>query len=406
VLTRQRTESRHARVRAEVLHSWRDLGYASDTIEGYLQWVARHRSWCRARGVDQLDELTRRSVDGFARSYARARKIDVRTAILGARTALHTWAKTVARFGCEVPVWRSREARPFDELMARYSEFRRRWRGVMESSLRAEWRGVTQFLKWLRRRRLPLTSVTYRHIDRFVIDLSSRLRAKTVAGVCSALRSFLRFLHATGATPNDMAAYVQRPQVRRRAEPPRVRPWREVCRILRGIDRRTTLGMRDYAALLMMAAYGMGAGEALSLQLDDIDWRGGSFRITRPKTGVQVVLPLLGPVGRALTSYLRHGRARPAKTRTVFVRGRAPFPPLAVRELGKRFRAYARSAGISALTLGTHVLRRCHATREVEMAAPAKVVSDILGHDDPSSLSVYAAVATERLRDVCLPLPR
>lgn len=399
-------ERRHASLRARVLQRWRELGYASDTIEGYLQWVARHRAWCLARGTDQVEDLTRRSADRFARSYARARKIDVRTAVLAARPALHTWARAVARLGCEVPAWVPREAEPFDELLARYGEFRRRWRGVMESSLRAECRAITQFLKWLRRRRLPLSSLTYRHIDRFVLDLSSRLAAKTVAGICSALRSFLRFLHAAGTTPHDMAAYVLMPQIRRGAQPPRVRPWREICRILRSIDRRTTLGRRDYAALLLMASYGMGAGEALSLQLDDIDWRGGSLRITRPKTGVEVVLPLLGPVGRALTSYLRNGRPRAAKTRTLFVRAHAPHPPLAVRELGKRFLAYARSAGFSALPLGTHVLRRCHATREVEMAAPAKVVSDIFGHDDPSSLSVYARVSTERLRELCLPLPR
>jgi integrase len=185
-----------------------------------------------------------------------------------------------------------------------------------------------------------------------------------------------------------------------------VRPWRDICRILRGIDRRTALGKRDYAALLMMAAYGMGAGEALSLQLDDVDWRGGTLRMKRPKTGVQVLLPLLGPVGRALAAYLRRGRPQAARSRALFVRARAPHPPLAVRELGQRFRCHARSAGISAPPLGTHVIRRCHATREVEMAAPAKVVSDILGHDDPRSLSVYARVATEHLRQVSLPVPR
>jgi integrase len=207
-------------------------------------------------------------------------------------------------------------------------------------------------------------------------------------------------------TPKEMAGWVLMPRLKRRAQPPRVRPWRDICRILRGIDRRTALGRRDYAALLMMAAYGMGAAEALSLQLDDVDWRGGALRIKRPKTGVQMVLPLLGPVGRALVAYLRHGRPPAAKTRTLFVRSRAPHPPLAVRELGRRFRAHARSAGITELPLGTHVIRRCHATREVEMAAPAKVVSDILGHDDPRSLSVYARVATERLRQVSLPVPR
>lgn len=392
-------------LRSRVLEAWRGLGYTRDTIEGYLQWVERRRAWCRARGVDQVQSLTRRSTDRFARSYARARKINVRTAVLAARSAMHTWARTLARLGCEVPAWAPPAAGAFDELLARYGAFRRRWRGVMESSFRCEGRAVKSFLKWLRRRRVPLTSITCRHIDRFVLEISSRLMAKTVAGICSALRSFLRFLHATRATPKDMAAHVLMPRVRRGAQPPRVRPWGEIRRILRGIDRRTLLGKRDHAAFLMMAAYGMGASEALSLKLDDIDWRGGSLRVTRPKTGVQILLPLLGPVARALTSYLRAGRPRAAKTRTLFVRARAPHPPLAVGELGRRFREYARSAGIVG-SLGTHLLRRCHATREVEMAAPAKVVSDILGHDDPRSLSAYAGVATERLRELCLPLPR
>ncbi len=296
------TDATHARQRARVVEGWRDLGYSVKTIEGYLQWVERRRAWCRDRGLDEVGQLTRRAVDRFARSYARARKIDVRTTVLAARPAVHTWAKAVASLGCEVPTWVTRVAGPFDELLARYSEFRRRWRGVMVSSLRAECVAITRFLKWLRRRRVPLTSLTVRQIDAFVLDLSSRLAAKTVAGICSALRSFLRFLHATGSTPKDMAACVLVPRVRRAAQPPAVRPWREICRILRGIDRRTSLGKRDYAALLMMAAYGMGAGEALSLQLDDIDWRGGSLRVRRPKTGVEVVLPLLGPVGLAIGS--------------------------------------------------------------------------------------------------------
>jgi integrase/recombinase XerD len=331
----------------------------------------------------------------------------VRVTVLSARPAVHTWAKAIARLGCQVPAWLPPpRVGPFDEVLARYREFRRRWRGVMVSSLRSECSAITRFLTWMRRRRQPLTSLTAKYIDRFVLELSSRLAAKTVAGICSALRSFLRFLHATGSTPKDMSTSVLMPRVRRGAQPPAVRPWREIRRILRRIDRRTALGKRDYAVLLLMAAYGMGAGEALSLQLDDIDWRGGSLLVRRPKTGVEVVLPLLGPVGLAIASYLQHGRPRSATARTVFVRARAPHPRLAVRELGRRFLVHARSAGISAPPLGTHVLRRCHATREVEMGAPAKVVSDILGHDDPKSLSVYARVATERLRNVSLPLPR
>jgi len=393
-------------MRARVAERWRQLGYAKDTVEGYLQWVERHRRWCGVRGYDDVEQLTRRSVDRFARSYASAMGIVVRSTVLGARPALHTWAKTLKVFGRDVPAWVPPKVGPFDEILTQYREFRRRWRGVTESSLRPECAAATRFMKWMRRRRQPLRSITHKHLDGFVLELSSKLAPKTVAGICSGLRSFLRFLHATGMVPKEMAGCVLMPRLRRCTQPPRVRPWRDICRILRSIDRRTALGKRDYAALLMMAAYGMGAGEALSLQLDDVDWRGGALRMKRPKTGVQVVLPLLGPVGRALASYLRHGRPQAARTRALFVRARAPHPPLAVRELGKRFRDHARSAGISGPPLGTHVIRRCHATREVEMAAPAKIVSDILGHDDPGSLSVYARVATERLREVSLAVPR
>jgi site-specific recombinase XerD len=269
-----------------------------------------------------------------------------------------------------------------------------------------ECRAIIRFLRWLTRHRLRLASITTVHLDRYVFELSSRLAPKTVAGICSVLRSLLRFLHATGATAKDMSAGLLMPRLRRGARLPTVLPWREIRRILRRIDRRTALGKRDYAAVLMMAAYGMGAGEALSLQLDDIDWTGGSLRVRRPKTGVEVVLPLVGPVGLAIASYLQRGRPQAVTARAVFVRARAPHPRLGVRELGRRFRFYARSAGISARPLGTHVIRRCHATREVEMAAPTKVVSDILGHVDHKSLSVYARVATEQLRDVSLLVPR
>jgi site-specific recombinase XerD len=35
-----------------------------------------------------------------------------------------------------------------------------------------------------------------------------------------------------------------------------------------------------------------------------------------------------------------------------------------------------------------------------------QIVSDILGHRDPSSLSAYVRVALKRLRVVALPVPR
>jgi integrase/recombinase XerD len=70
------------------------------------------------------------------------------------------------------------------------------------------------------------------------------------------------------------------------------------------------------------------------------------------------------------------------------------------------WREYGVKAGVSVRRLGGHVLRHTHASRQIDLGAPPKVVSDILGHRSPSSTSVYVRVAFRRLRAIALPVPR
>ncbi len=75
---------------------------------------------------------------------------------------------------------------------------------------------------------------------------------------------------------------------------------------------------------LMMATYGMGAGEITGLMIDDIDWAARTVSVHRPKTGTRTVLPLLDPVARALARYLRKSRPAHACDRSVFVSHQMP----------------------------------------------------------------------------------
>jgi integrase len=43
-------------------------------------------------------------------------------------------------------------------------------------------------------------------------------------------------------------------------------------RMLETIDRRTVVGRRDYAMLLLLVTYGLRAREVAALALDDLDW--------------------------------------------------------------------------------------------------------------------------------------
>jgi integrase len=157
---------------------------------------------------------------------------------------------------------------------------------------------------------------------------------------------------------------------------------------------------------LLMATYGLGAGEVIRLRARDIDWSAKIIRVRRPKTGVCVELPLLQGVAKALAVYLQRGRPRHALGDQIFVTTALPHQGLTSGAIRHRVRKHARLAGVAADILGAHIFRHSHATRQIEGRVRPQIVSDILGHRDPSSISAYVRVALKRLRMVALPVPR
>jgi len=169
----------------------------------------------------------------------------------------------------------------------------------------------------------------------------------------------------------------------------------------------TASGKRDYAILLLLATYGLRAGEITRMRLEDIDWRGERIRITQSKTGCSSELPLMAPVGEAIIEYLR--RARPqSEHREVFLRHRAPYTPFACGScLTSMVNRRLRSTGLPfAGKHGTHAFRYARAVSLLRASVPLKAISDVLGHRSSSSTDVYLKLATDDLRDVGLDLPQ
>lgn len=388
---------------------WRASSIQDSSIGVYLMWVRRFRRHWRDRDEDEDARLTLSEVLEWSSAYVgprRGRRVK-ESSRLPARNALHAWSCALKLLGVSVPTWRAspRPAR-LPALLETYSEYRRSHRGVAERTLARDVDVAAECLASLRAPRRAVASMRVRDLDSLIDRWSARLSRRTVAGLCSSLRCFLRFLHATGRIPHDLASTIVAPRYRTDERPPRALPWETIRRILRAIPRNHPVGRRDSAMLLLMASYGLGAGEVVQLQLEDIDWRAGVIRACRPKTHVAVELPLLPAVAQALTAYLRRGRPRHTSVREVFVSRGLPHRAVTTAALRHRLDRYAQTAGVVGARLGTHVFRHSHATRQIDAGAPPKVVSDILGHRRPSSTSVYVRVAFRRLRSVALPVPR
>jgi len=111
-------------------------------------------------------------------------------------------------------------------------------------------------------------------------------------------------------------------------------------------------------------------------------------------------------VAKVLARYLRKGRPPNTPTRHLFVRMKMPFGPLSASSAIRHILIkHAKVAGLDAPYLGSHVLRHSNAARQVDLGTRPRVLSDLLGHRDPESISAYVRIATQSLRDVSLPVP-
>ncbi len=395
----------------DVRRMWRQNRSVTPQSEKvYLQWVDRFARYCNRCTLDQRAELTEQGAERFARwwrTQGSPRRGQLRVSITASHGALRAWAFALLMLGESMPPWRIAVSTPgVDRRWQPFEDYLRTVRGNPAGTINKKIKQLIAFERYRRSRGRSGLPIRLAEIDAYIVVCARRLARKTVSGICSTLRGYLRFLHVTGAMDTDLAASVMAPAVRPAERPYRALPWTDVQKILRAVDRKRPKGRRDYALLLMMSLYGLGAGEVIRLRLDEVDWRACVIHVRRPKTGVEFLLPLLPAVARALTDYLR--RARPAHTgaRELFVTMRTPFKRLAASAAVRHILHEAvHRAGVTAPFLGTHALRHTHACRQLELGTPPKIIGDILGHRDPESTSAYLRVASERLREVSLPVP-
>ncbi len=206
----------------------------------------------------------------------------------------------------------------------------------------------------------------------------------------TALRSFLQYARYRGDIRLDLAAAIPPVANWSMTSIPRAIPPDQVHQLLASIDRRTAIGRRDYAILLLLARLGLRASEVVLLELNDIDWQAGCFSV-RSKGGRCTELPLPNDVGKAIAEYLQYGRPRSA-SRRVFLRGRAPIRGfLGPSAIGSLVRNSLKRAGINAPTKGAHQFRHALATQMLRHGASLTEIGEVLGHRSPETTKIYYA---------------
>jgi len=359
-------------------------GYTDLSSANQLRLMADFSRWLDAEEVD-LDRVDRDVVDRF---LTKRRRTHTQFFTERAVSRLLRYLEIAGAITIAAP-----ERRPRHGLLAEYERYLVEERAIGPGRLAVCLAVATEFLEGKRIATLQAADVT-----RFVGACAGR---PGLSSCLSGLRSLLRFLFASSKTVLNLAYAVPSvPQWRQQSLPQALEPH-ELQAVLATCDRRSAIGCRDYAVLLLLGRLGLRAGEVAALQLDDVDWRAGELTI-RGKGRTLDRLPLPIDVGEALVAQLRRA-VRSKTTRALFVRCRAPYEPVRAGAIIAIAQRALRAAGIP--RGGAHRFRHTAATQMLRRGATSTEIAQVLRHRHVDTTAIYAKVDRGSLRSIAKPWP-
>ena len=375
------------------------LGYEPSTVRQQLYLLRDLGRWLKRRkvAVSGLDEAVLKTYLALCRRRGRSTRGDATTV---RRFLAHLREQDI------VPLPRVlHNDSAIDQLLRHYETYLRDERGLSPATVVNYIPFVQRFLtERFGKGPLYLDGLSPSDMEGFVVGHAPSTCAKRAQLMVSALRSFLRFLLQQGKIATDLARCVPTVAGGSRTTIPKYLSRQDVERLLDSCDRRTTVGRRDYAILLLLARLGLRAGEVRALTLDDIHWRAGEI-VVRGKGNTRDRLPLPQDVGEALVTHLTQDRGQ-SQDRHVFLRARAPR-----RAFGHAssistivFRALQR-AGLDPPIKGAHLLRHSLATGMLRGGATMSEIAEVLRHQRPQTTEIYAKVDLVGLGVLALPWP-
>lgn len=365
--------------------------YHQTLLEYFDAWLARQR-----RTLDQIDEAL---VEEFLVPHVRAQWVHV--------SAPATMRRLVAllRQLAVTPSAAKPPATAAEETVARYQSFLTKERALSPATAQSWTRYIALLLsEKFEDRPLDLSALCAPDITTFIQRHARRYGRSYTRKLVAATRSFLRYLYYKGLHEQDLARFVPRVPRWALSTLPKHLPARDVRRVLAACDRRTALGRRDYAILLLLARLGLRAGEVIRLTLDDIDWEHARVSV-HGKADRFAQLPLPADVASAIAKYLQRDRPR-CECRAVFIRDYAPLVGLAkANSIGKVVKTALKAAGVSSARQGAHLLRHSLATDMLRRGASLDEIGEILRHRSPDTTAIYTKVDLTALRSIAVAWP-
>lgn len=220
------------------------------------------------------------------------------------------------------------------------------------------------------------------------------LSPHSIQRVLSGVRAFYAFLIREGRARANPFTGLRAPKAPRRL--PKALSADEAARMV-SIEGDDLLTCRDRAILELFYSSGLRLAELVALDLDDLDLRDGTVRVTG-KGRKERVVPIGRKAGESLRTWLTQRTAlAPVGEGALFLgrNGRR----LGARAVQSRFAAWSGRQGLNR-RVHPHTLRHSFASHVLESSGDLRAVQELLGHANLSTTQIYTHLDFQHLAKV------
>lgn len=210
----------------------------------------------------------------------------------------------------------------------------------------------------------------------------------------SAVRSFFKFCHKKGYSPNNPALLISTPK--RDKKLPTFMVAREVDELIEKYDNNENNGARSLALIELLYGSGLRISEALNLNINSINFDDKSVKVLG-KGNKERIVPMSTKSIEAIKKYIKFRIMQKSTDKTaLFIanNGKRMYHSAAYRIINSGMNGITES-----LRKSPHVLRHTFATHLISNGADIKSVSEMLGHSSLSSTQVYTHLSVEKLKE-------
>lgn len=281
-----------------------------------------------------------------------------------------------------------------------YLEYLEAERGYSSHTVLAYQNDLTQFLKFLERKKIASLDKVKKGTLRLYLGscLEQGFTKKSIARKVASLRSFYKFLHRRKVLLTNPTLTLLSPRVERHL--PTYLDETTMMRAVEAPESTDKDGLRDSAILELFYSTGIRLSELVGLNINDVDFERKTLKV-HGKGNKERIIPIGRKASDALRRYLtateKERSSASDKRRPLFLSRRGErIYPVAVGRIVKKY--LDRVSEVEKKS--PHVIRHSFATHLLNRGADLAAVKELLGHESLSTTQIYTHVSTERMKKV------